>query len=154
MEIFLRILKETAIAIIALALVALVVWLLFQEQLPFLGKPVPDSIEYAGINLKEFNIEGNLENEYNPTQIYEVTQEHLKGYETEGYVSTGAINPFTAQSSEPDVPTERVTIENSANGGNSSSGGNSTIQNGDEATGGNENTEEVVEDDSGTKSLE
>lgn len=149
MEIFLRILKETAIAIVALALVALLVWLLFQEQLPFLGKTVPDPIEYAEINLKDFDIEGDIENEYNPTQIYEVTQEHLKGYETEGYVSTGAINPFTSQNSEPDVPTERVTIENSANGGNSTEDINGTIPNVNQA-----GVESEITDDTGTKSLE
>lgn len=147
MQIFLRILKETAIAIVALALVAFLVWVLFQEQLPFLGKSVPDPINYAEINPSDFNIEGSIEDEINPTQTYEVTQEQSKGFEVDKYISTGAINPFTSQSVEPDVPTERVTIENSANAGNSNKTNNT-----DNVVNGSDNSVET--DDTGTKSLE
>lgn len=116
MQIFLRILKETGIAIVALCLVALVVWLLFQNQLPFLGKTIPDPIEYAGINNSDFDIEGDIEDETNPTETHTVTQEQSQGFEAERYVSTGVINPFSTSTAESDVPSERVTIVNSANG--------------------------------------
>jgi len=130
MQIFLRILKETAIAIVVLALVSFLVWVLFQEQLPFLGKSIPDPIDYAEINNSDFDIEGDIESETNPTQTYEVTQEQSKGFEVDKYVSTGAINPFTSQSSESDVPSERVTITNTANGGSNVSG-DAGVTNGD-----------------------
>ncbi|MBO5142595.1 MAG: hypothetical protein J6C46_06300 [Clostridia bacterium] len=113
MQIFLRILKETGIAIIVLALVALVVWLLFQKQIPFLGKSIPNAIEYAEINKADFDIEGDIESETNPTQTYEPTNAQLNGYEEGRYVSTGLPNPFSSNNAEPDVPTERVTITNS-----------------------------------------
>ena len=116
MQIFLRILKETGIAIVALCLVALVVWLLFQNQLPFLGKTIPDPIEYAGINNSDFDIEGDIEDETNPTETHTVTQEQSQGFEADRYVSTGVINPFSTSTAESDVPSERVTIVNSANG--------------------------------------
>ena len=53
------------------------------------------------------------------------------------YISTGLINPFSAGSAEPDVPSERVTISNTANGGNAETAGT-----------------ESAETDSGVKSLE
>lgn len=119
MQIFLRILKETGIAIIVLFLVAFLVWFLFQNQLPFLGKSIPDPVQYAGINKSDFDIEGDIEDETNPTETHLVTQEQSKGFENNRYVATGVINPFSTETAESDVPSERVTIVNSANGGKS-----------------------------------
>lgn len=119
MQIFLRILKETGIAIIVLFLVAFLVWFLFQNQLPFLGKTIPDPVQYAGINKSDFDIEGDIEDETNPTETHIVTQEQSQGFESERYVSTGVINPFSTEPAESDVPSERVTIVNSANGAGS-----------------------------------
>lgn len=116
MEIFLRILKETGIAIIVLSLVAFLVWFLFQNQLPFLGKSIPEPVQYAGINNSDFDIEGDIEDETNPTKTHTVTQQQSQGFENDRYVSTGVINPFSTQTAESDVPSERVTIVNSADG--------------------------------------
>lgn len=135
MQIFLRILKETGIAIVVLGLVTLVIWLLFNNQLPFLGQAIPEPVEYVEIDRADYDIEGSIEDETNPTQVFEPTNEQLKGFLTEMYISTGAPNPFTSEQAEPDVPSERVTITNTANGGSSSN-------------------DESVETDSGTKSLE
>lgn len=115
MQIFLRILKETGIAILVLVLVGAAIWFLFQKQLPFLGQEIPEPIEYAEINKADFDIKGDIEDETNPTQTYEATTNHLDGYEANRYVSTGLPNPFSSNNAEPDVPTERVTIENGAN---------------------------------------
>lgn len=116
MDVFLRILKEIGIAIGALVLVSLVVWLLFRNHLPFLGQAVPAPIEYTEINKSDFDIEGNIEAETNPTQTYEATDKQLDGLESGRYVSTGGPNPFTSNNGESDVPSEMVTITNSANG--------------------------------------
>ena len=113
MQVFLRILKETGIAIIALMLVGLAVWILFKDKLPFLGQEVPNAVEYAGISRNEFDIEGDIEDETNPTQTYEATNEQLNGYNTDRIISTGLPNPFDSNNAEADVPTERVTISNS-----------------------------------------
>ena len=112
MQIFLRILKETGIAIVVLMLVALVVWVLFKEQLPFLGQEIPESIEYVEINKSDFDIEGDIESETNPTQTYEATNEQLNGFVSDRIISTGLPNPFNSNSAEADVPSERVTISN------------------------------------------
>lgn len=112
MQVFLRILKETGIAIVVLILVSLVVWLLFKDKLPFLGQDIPKPIEYAGIKKSDFDIEGNIESETNPTQTYEATNEQLNGYNTDRIISTGLPNPFNSNNTEADVPTERVTITN------------------------------------------
>jgi len=138
MQIFLRILKETGIAIIVLALVSLVIWLLFQKQLPFLGQDIPDAVEYAEINVEDYNTVGDIEDETNPTQVYEATNEQLTGYETDRYISTGLINPFSSNTATPDVPSERVTISNP------------TVLGTEETEG---NTETVASSD-GSKSLE
>lgn len=116
MEIFLRILKEIGIAIVALILVSLVVWLLFKNHVPFLGQDIPDPIDYVQINKSDFDIKGDIESETNPTLTYEATDGQLEGLESGRYVSTGGPNPFTADSSESDVPSEMVTITNTANG--------------------------------------
>ena len=125
MDIFLRILKETGIAIVVLVVVALVVWLLFHEQLPFLGQEIPDPIQYAGINKDAYDIE----DEENPTQVYEATNEQLDGYVSERQWTTGMVNPFTTsvdttnkntnknnkkdeENTNTDIPAERVTITN------------------------------------------
>ena len=123
MQIFLRILKETGIAIIVMALVVLAIWLLFNKQMPFLGQPIPGPVEYAEIDVKEFSIEGDIESETNPTQTYEATNAQLNGMQNDRYISTGLINPFSSNNSEPDVPSERVTISNQANGGNTDTEG-------------------------------
>ena len=138
MQIFLRILKETGIAIIVLALVSLVVWLLFQKQLPFLGQDIPDAVEYAEINVEDYNTVGDIEDETNPTQVYEATNEQLTGYETDRYISTGLINPFSSNTATPDVPSERVTISNP------------TVLGADGAT----DETETVASNNGSKSLE
>ena len=113
MQIFLRILKETGIAIIVLMLVALVMWLLFNKHLPFLGQDIPDAIEYVEVKESDFSTTGtDIENATNPTQVFEATNEQLNGLITDRYISTGLPNPFNSSSSEPDVPSERVTITN------------------------------------------
>ena len=116
MEIFLRILKEIGIAIVALILVSLLVWLLFKNHVPFLGQDIPDPIDYVQINKSDFDIKGDIESETNPTLTYEATDGQLDGLESGRYVSTGGPNPFTSDSSESDVPSEMVTITNTANG--------------------------------------
>lgn len=142
MDIFLRILKETGIAIIVLVLVALVVWFLFHKQLPFLGQDIPEAVEYAEISKADFDIEGDIESETNPTQTYEATNEQLNGYLKDRYLTTGLPNPFSSNHAETDVPSERVTITNP------------TLSTPDDIT---EIESDVIEekaDDSGTKSLE
>ena len=112
MQVFLRILKETGIAIVVLMLVALVVWFLFKEQLPFLGQDIPDPVEYTEINKSDFDIKGDIESETNPTLTYEATNEQLNGLITDRIISTGLPNPFNSNNAEADVPSERVTITN------------------------------------------
>ena len=131
MDVFLRILKEIGIAIVALILVSLVVWLLFRNHLPFLGQGIPDPIDYVHINKSDVNIEGDIEDETNPTLTYEATDGQLDGLESGRYVSTGGPNPFTSNSSESDVPSEMVTITNTANGNtDDSASANSTAEDG------------------------
>lgn len=143
MQIFLRILKETGIAIVFLIIITAVVWLLFQKHVPFLGEKIPDPIEYAEINKADFDIEGGIESETNPTLIYEATTANLQQYQDDRLVSTGTINPFTmSNSTGSDVPSERVTISNSANGNqNTDTVDNTTF-------------EDMDATDSGIKSLE
>ena len=110
MEIFMRILKETGIAIIVLALVTFIIWVMFNDQMPFLGQAIPNPIEYAEVNPSDFDIKGDIESETNPTLTWEVTQGQSQGFEEDRYVSTGGINPFNSNRAESDVPSERVTI--------------------------------------------
>lgn len=126
MDIFLRILKEIGIAIVALILVSLIVWLLFRGHLPFLGRDIPDPVDYVQINKSDYDIKGDIEDETNPTLTYEATDGQLDGLESGRYVSTGGPNPFTSNSSESDVPSEMVTITNTANGNTEGTVGNTT----------------------------
>lgn len=150
MQIFLRILKETGIAIIILMLVALVMWLLFNKHLPFLGQDIPDAIDYAEISESDFSTQGKIEDETNPTQTYEVTNEQLNGYVEDRYVSTGLPNPFNGNNAEPDVPSERVTISNPT-----VIGPDGTIPTQEaESSSGVASEEKTESEDSGVKSLE
>lgn len=113
MQIFLKILKETGIAILILALVALVVWLIFRNELPFLDQDIPDAIEYTEINKNDFDIRGDIEDETDPTVVYQASASQMTDYESGRYVSTGGPNPFVSNNADPDVPSEKVTISNS-----------------------------------------
>ena len=115
MQIFLRILKEIGIAIVILAVLLFVGFMLFKNQIPFLNSDVPHSVEYKGIDLAQFDIEGDLENQKDPTKTYEATNGSLRSLEQDRRIHTGAPNPFVSSKAEPDIPTERVSIENSAN---------------------------------------
>ena len=56
-----------------------------------------------------------MENQKDPTKTYEATNGSLRSLEQDRRIHTGAPNPFVSSSAEPDIPTERVSIENSAN---------------------------------------
>jgi hypothetical protein len=117
MQMFLRILKEIGIAIVILGLLLLVGFFLFRSSVPFLSSDIPNAVEYKGINYAEYDIEGDLEDQTDPTKRYEATNNNLRGLENERKVQTGAANPFTTSTpeGESDLPTEKVSIENSAN---------------------------------------
>jgi len=58
-----------------------------------------------------------LENQKDPIKRYQTTNTNLRGLESDRKVLTGASNPFATETSEneSDLPTEKVSIENSAN---------------------------------------
>ena len=117
MQIILRIIKELFIAFIMVALILGIGYMLFKSQIPFLSSDIPNPVKYASINQSEYNIVGDLENETDPTKSYETTNSNLRELETERRVHTGAPNPFVMYdgTTEGDLPTEKVTIENAAN---------------------------------------
>jgi len=115
MQVFLRILKEIGIAIVILGLLLLVGFFLFRSHMPFLSSDIPNPVDYKGVNYTDYDIEGDLENQKDPTKRYEATTGSLRTLETERKVHTGAPNPFVSSNAESDIPSERVSIENSAN---------------------------------------
>ena len=115
MQIFLRILKEIGIAIVILGLLLLLGFFLFRDHMPFLNSDIPNPIDYKGINYADFDIVGDLEDQTDPTKRYEATTGNLRTLEQDRKVHTGAPNPFVASTAESDIPSERVSIDNSAN---------------------------------------
>lgn len=117
MQIFLRILKEVGIAIVILILLLVGGFMLFRSQIPFLSSDIPAPVKYAGIDAADFQIVGSYEDETDDTKAYQATNTNLRGLESERKIQTGAPNPFvvTSVEEESDMPTETVTIENSAN---------------------------------------
>lgn len=118
MQIFLRILKEIGIAIVILIVLTFAGFMLFRSQLPFLDSAIPEPVKYAGINAQDYAVVGNLEDSTDPTKTYEATNTNLRGLESDRKILTGASNPFVIAPSvktDSDVPTEKVTIKNSAN---------------------------------------
>ncbi len=115
MHIILRIFKEIGIAIAILILLLVAGFFLFKSSVPFLNSDIPHSVEYKGIDMAQFDIEGDLENQKDPTKTYEATNGSLRTLEQDRRIHTGAPNPFVSTSAEPDIPTERVSISNSAN---------------------------------------
>ncbi len=116
MQVILRIFKELFIAVLMIALILGIGYLLFKSQIPFLSSDVPNPVKYASINKSEYSIVGDLENETDPTKSYETTNSNLRELETERRVHTGAPNPFVMYdgTTEGDLPTEKVTIQNQA----------------------------------------
>ena len=118
MQIVGRIFKEILIAVILLGLLFLVGFLLFRNQFTFLASDVPNSISYTGINRADYGIQGDLEDQKDPTKIYQNTTGNLKNLEELRKVHTGTGNPFSGAFDtdvETDIPTEKVDIINAAN---------------------------------------
>ncbi len=135
-HIILRIFKEIGIAIVILALLLFVGFMLFRSQMPFLNSDIPNAIEYKSLDMAQFSIEGNYENETDPTKIYEASNGSLRTLEQDRRIHTGAPNPFVSSKAEPDIPTEKVSIANSANNkeGDNSSAEASTGENAEQGT--------------------
>ena len=118
MQIVGRIFKEILIAVILLGLLFLVGFLLFRNQFTFLNSDVPNSISYTGINRADYGIQGDLEDQKDPTRVYQNTTSNLKNLEELRKVHTGTGNPFSGafdEDVETDIPTEKVDIINRAN---------------------------------------
>jgi hypothetical protein len=118
MQIVGRIFKEILIAVILLGLLFLVGFLLFRNQFTFLNSDVPNSISYTGINRADYGIQGDLEDQKDPTKVYQNTTSNLKNLEELRKVHTGTGNPFSGafdEDIETDIPTEKVDIINKAN---------------------------------------
>jgi hypothetical protein len=118
MQIVGRIFKEILIAVILLGLLFLVGFLLFRNQFTFLNSDVPNSISYTGINRADYGIQGDLEDQKDPTKVYQNTTSNLKNLEELRKVHTGTGNPFSGafdEDVETDIPTEKVDIINRAN---------------------------------------
>jgi len=119
MQIILRILKETGIAILLLGVLVLVGFFLFRKQVPFLSSDIPNAVTYAGITASDYDIKGDLEDETDPTKTYTASNTSLRNVEKEYRILTGSANPFSSSSTTSDntfdLPTEIVTIENEAN---------------------------------------
>ena len=120
MQIILRILKETGIAILLLGVLVLVGFFLFRKQVPFLSSDIPNAVKYAGITASDYDIKGDLEDETDPTKTYTASNSSLRNIEREYRILTGSANPFSASTSIDttnayDLPTEIVSIENEAN---------------------------------------
>jgi len=118
MQIVGRIFKEILIAVILLGLLFLVGFLLFRNQFTFLNSDVPNSISYTGINRADYGIQGDLEDQKDPTRVYQNTTSNLKNLEELRKVHTGTGNPFSGafdEDIETDIPTEKVDIINKAN---------------------------------------
>ena len=89
--------------------------MLFRSQIPFLSSDIPAPVKYAGISMADYEIVGSYEDEKDDTKAYQSTNTNLRGLESERKIQTGAPNPFVSANAESDIPSERVSIENSAN---------------------------------------
>ena len=121
MQIVGRIFKEILIAIILLGLLFLVGFLLFRNQIAFISNDIPNSVKYEGVNYSNYDIKGDIEDQKDPTKVYQNTTGSLKNLEELRKVHTGTGNPFSGAFDEDvdtDIPTEKVDIGNKANPSN------------------------------------
>lgn len=107
MQIFTRILKELGIAILFMLLILAILAFAFRDKVPY-GTKVPDSIDYANIDKKDYDVRGDVEDKTNPTQTYQTSTAQLEAYLTEKIVSPGRFAPFDPIDSVPDVPSETI----------------------------------------------
>ena len=117
MEILGRVLKEIVIAIVLIGIVFGIGFWLFREQIDFLSSSVPNAVTYKSVDLAQYDIKGDLEDQKDPTKVYQATTGSLKNLETLRKVHTGSPNPFSGkldEDAETDIPSERVDIENAA----------------------------------------
>ena len=120
MQIVGRVFKEIIIAILLLGVVFLAGFLLFRNQISFLSSDVPHPVSYKGIEYGEYDIDDNdtLEDQKDPTKVYQATTGSLKDMEYLRKVHTGTPNPFSEifdYDKETDIPSETVDIENATN---------------------------------------
>ena len=115
MRYVLRILKELGIAIVLMGIMFAVGMFLFRNQLPFISSDIPNAVKYEPINMADYDIKGDLEDETDPTKTYTASNNSLRSMEKEYLIMTGSANPFSSNGdSEQDLPSETVTIENEA----------------------------------------
>jgi hypothetical protein len=65
--------------------------------------------------MADYDINGDLEDETDPTKTYTASNNSLRNMEKEYLIMTGSANPFSSNGGgEQDLPSEIVTIENEA----------------------------------------
>jgi hypothetical protein len=105
-----KLLKEIGISLLLLVVLSAVIILAFYDKIPF-RKEIPDTISYKNIDLSQYGVRGDVENETAATKRYEASNSEFEVFEIESRYLPGKINPFSEITATTDLPTEVVGVE-------------------------------------------
>jgi hypothetical protein len=105
-----KLLKEIGISLLLLVVLSAVIILAFYDKIPF-RKEIPEPITYKNIDLSQYGVRGDVENETAATKRYESNNSEFELFETELRYLPGKINPFSEITATTDLPTEVVGVQ-------------------------------------------
>jgi hypothetical protein len=108
-----RLFKEIGISLLVLIALSAVIVFAFYNKIPF-QKEIPETITYNNIDLSQYGVRGDVENETAETKRYESNYGEFDLFETERRYLPGKINPFSGITATTDLPTEVVGVQPSS----------------------------------------
>lgn len=99
--------KETLISIALILAVLGVGYFVFQGKYP-LDVQVEEATQYVKLAREDYKVVGDIQDAQGRTESHEVKSSELDLYQTEIRYVPGSVNPFVADNSNNDLPTETV----------------------------------------------
>ena len=131
-------LREILIYLIIVGLMILGAYLLLKSYYP--TEKIPQASKYTVLDRDNYKVIGDIQNEQNPTVIYDTKTPRIETDQTELRYIPGSVNPFVAERGGSDLPSDTVSKSSSSS---SSSGwiDSDSSENSSESSSDSESTE-------------
>lgn len=113
MEKFWLIAREIGYTILIIAFVVGGGFFFFKDKHPQKIE-IPVAKQYVKLDQSKYQVVGDIQNAQNATQTFETTTSELDIYQTEVRYVQGSTNPFVANNSQTDLPSEVVSSSNTS----------------------------------------
>ncbi|MBQ9279681.1 MAG: hypothetical protein IJ215_01350 [Clostridia bacterium] len=107
-------LRELLIYLIITGLLILIAFLLLRNYYP--QETIPEASKYSVLERDNYKVIGDIQNEQNPTVVYDTKSPRIETDQTELRYIPGSVNPFVAQQGGSDLPTDIVGTSSNSSG--------------------------------------